>query len=115
MKQSNLEVPRILLKAGKSRNDEKLKKVSFKFNKKGKLTEKGEEEIQRTSTNIFDWFSSVEKVENLVPEGRKEEEVHPNIKQELAERDDPPDSITTSNRLGNVLRVMIGQSPPVMF
>ena len=51
MKQANLEVSRTLLKVGKSRNEEKLKKVAFKFNKKGKLTEKENVEIQRTSSN----------------------------------------------------------------
>ena len=30
----------------------------FKFNKKGKLTSKERAEIKRTSSNIFDWFSS---------------------------------------------------------
>ena len=57
MRQANLEVSRTVLKAGKCEKDEKVKKVTFKYNKKGKLTEKEKVEIKRTSANIFDWFS----------------------------------------------------------
>ena len=32
--------------------------VPFKFNKKGKLKQKESVEIQRTSKNIFNWFSN---------------------------------------------------------
>ena len=47
-------------KAGKKVSDEKAKKLSFKFNKKGKLTKKEKKEIKRTSKNIFEWFSGKE-------------------------------------------------------
>jgi hypothetical protein len=48
------EVSRTVLKAGKSKLDEKVKKVSFKYNKTGLLTAKERSEINRTSSNIFD-------------------------------------------------------------
>ena len=56
LKQMNLEMPVKVKKAGKKVFDEKDKKVSFKFNKKGKLTKEEKKEIKRTSKNIFDWF-----------------------------------------------------------
>ena len=31
-------------------------KPKFKYNKTGKFTKKEEQEVQRTSKNIFDWF-----------------------------------------------------------
>ena len=41
----------------------------FKFNKKGKLKNKERAEIKRTSTNIFDWFSSgIKNIEKTTTE-----------------------------------------------
>ena len=36
----------------------------FRFNKKGRFTKKEEEEVQRTSHNIFDWFGASSKSSN---------------------------------------------------
>ena len=58
MKQMIIEMPILVKKAGKKVLDEKAKKNSFKFNKKGKLTRGEKNEIKKTSKNIFDWFSS---------------------------------------------------------
>ena len=81
LKQMSLEIPLIGRKAGKEKSSsaEPISK-EFKFNKKGKFTKKEEEEVQKTSRNIFDWFGSSSK------------------------------SATIGNRPSNLLQVMTGQS-----
>jgi hypothetical protein len=39
----------------KKKKDDKMKKKSFKFRKRGKLTKKEEKELKRTHSKIFDW------------------------------------------------------------
>ena len=42
--------------------------VPFKFNKKGKLKQKESDEIQRTSKNIFNWFSKGSLTQPITPQ-----------------------------------------------
>ena len=71
------------------------RKATFKYNKKGKLTGKEEKEIQRTSMNIFDWFSGSRRLET---------------EQAVKKVDTEEQDTTRSNGLSNVLLVVTGQS-----
>ena len=74
LKQTSLDnVVKVLTnrKAGNPTNTgktEKIKKTVFKFNKKGKLKQKERDEIQRTSKNIFNWFSKGSLTQPITPQ-----------------------------------------------
>ena len=89
----------MVMKGGKKVSEEKIKKVAFKYNKKGKLTEKEEKKIKKTSKNICNWFS---KGESLEQEGRQDD--HSSMEVEVEENEV---NITRSNTLSNVLLIII--------
>ena len=72
LKQTSLDkVVKVLTnrKAGNPTNTgktEKIKKTAFKFNKK--LKQKESDEIQRTSKNIFNWFSKGSLTQPIPPQ-----------------------------------------------